>query len=113
MQWYLAGYMSTMGWPIWYRLGHTVLATKMPTSSLTKMIKRVDNGRGLAVRSRGIEWVKCCSSIGERSATFDAQQHVLELPREYRVFVNTDASRDFYAYAGRRVAYVRRIETCN
>lgn len=48
--------MSTMSWPIWYRpdqmhikagLGRVVLATKMATGSLTKMINRVDNGRGL------------------------------------------------------------------
>jgi hypothetical protein len=58
---YLAGYMSTMSWLIWYRpdhmhikagLGHVALATEMPTGSLTKAIHRVDNGRGLAVRSR-------------------------------------------------------------
>jgi hypothetical protein len=93
-------------------LGHAVLATKMPTSSLTKMINYVDNGRGFAVRSRGIEWMMCCSSVGERSAASDAQ-HVLELPREYRVFVKIDAFRNVYAYAGRRVTYVRRMETCN
>jgi hypothetical protein len=53
--------MPTMSWPIWYRLdhmhikaglGHAMLATKMPTGSLTKMINRVDNGRGLVVRPR-------------------------------------------------------------
>lgn len=31
--------------------------------------------------------------MDERSAAFDAQ-HVLELPCEYRVFVNIDASRN-------------------
>lgn len=53
--------MPTMSWPIWYRLdhmhikaglGHAMLATKIPTGSLTKMINRVDNGRGLVVRPR-------------------------------------------------------------
>ena len=34
------------------RLGHVVLATKIPTRSLTKMVNRVDNGR-LAIRSKG------------------------------------------------------------
>jgi hypothetical protein len=53
---YLAVYMSTMSWLIWYRpdqmhikarLGRVVLATKMTTGSLTMTINRVDNGRGL------------------------------------------------------------------
>lgn len=47
--------------------------------------------------------------MNERSAAFDAQ-HVLELPREYRVFVNTDASRNVTAYVGGRVTHVK---TCN
>ena len=48
-----------MSWPIRYPprshagLGHVVLATKILTGSLTKMINYVDNGRGLAVRSKG------------------------------------------------------------
>ena len=45
-----------MSWPIWCRpsqmhikvgLGRVMLATKIATSSLTKAINRVDNGRGL------------------------------------------------------------------
>jgi hypothetical protein len=50
--------------------------------------------------------------MDERSAAFDAQ-HVLELPCEYRVFVNTDASHNVTAYAGGRVTHVRRMKTCN
>jgi hypothetical protein len=49
--------------------------------------------------------------MNERTTAFDAQ-HVLKLPREYRVFVNTDASHNVTAYTsgGSRV---RRMKTCN
>jgi hypothetical protein len=52
--------------------------------------------------------LRLAGGMNERSAAFDAQ-HVLELPREYRVSVNTDAFRNASAYAGGRVTYVRRI----
>jgi hypothetical protein len=53
--------MFAVSWPIWYRLdhthikaglGHAMLATKMPTVSLTKIINCINNGRGLVVRPR-------------------------------------------------------------
>ena len=51
--------------------------------------------------------LRLAGGTNERSAAFDAH-HILELPREYRVFVNIDTSRNVYAYAGRRVTYVRK-----
>jgi hypothetical protein len=43
--------------------------------------------------------LRLAGGMNERSVAFDAQ-HVLELPREDRIFVNTDASRNISPYAG-------------